>query len=190
VEEEVKVGFRMNIRYQQTTYLLEVKNSATVEDFRGVLTPVIDRPAKDTVLLYGGRILMDEKTALSEYKIEDNSDIIVIPTANGGDCLRFMQIIEDTVIRDLKFLQSSLDFLRAQEELGEFISEALDNIKNLKKKNPNLKTKSDDGLVAIMLWSSNFLYQGLNSFKRRCRFLKMECVFKVPFERFEIDALL
>jgi len=162
VEEEVKVGFRMNIRYQQTTYLLEVKNSATVEDFRGVLTPVIDRPAKDTVLLYGGRILMDEKTALSEYKIEDNSDIIVIPTANGGDCLRFMQIIEDTVIRDLKFLQSSLDFLRAQEELGEFISEALDNIKNLKKKNPNLKTKSDDGLVAIMLWSSNFLYQGLN----------------------------
>jgi len=155
-------GFKMNIRYQQTTYMLKVKTTATVEDFRGVLTPVIDRPAKETVLLYGGRLLLNEERPLTEYEIADNSDIIVIPTSNGGDCLRFMQIIEDTMTKDLKFLQASLEFLQAQAELGEFISDALDSIKNLKKKNSDLKNKSDDGLVAIMLWSSNFLYQELN----------------------------
>jgi len=161
-KQEEEEGFKMNIRYQQTTYMLKVKNTATVEDFRGVLTPVIDRSAKETVLLYGGRILLNEERPLTEYEIADNSDIIVIPTSNGGDCLRFMQIIEDTMIKDLKFLQASLDFLQAQAELEEFISDALGSIKGLKKKNEALKEKSDDGLVAIMLWSSNFLYQELN----------------------------
>ena len=161
-EEEEIEGFKMNIRYQQTTYMLKVKNTATVEDFRGVLTPVIESSAKETVLLYGGRILLNEERPLTEYEIADNSDIIVIPTSNGGDCLRFMQVIEDTIIKDLKFLQASLGFLQAQAELKEFISDALDNIKDLKKKNPDLKNKADDGLVAIMLWSSNFLYQELN----------------------------
>ena len=160
---------KINICFQQVTYKLKVKNKTTVKEFREAITPFINHPTQETIFLYGGRILLNEDRYLTEYQVADNSDIIMIPTSNGGDCLKFMQIIEDTTIKDLKSLQASLEFLQTKERLERFFANTLHGVRDLKRNHPKLINHPDDSIMAIFLWSSNFLYRDLNKTLRESR---------------------
>jgi len=154
--------YEMNIFYQEHTLQLKIQAAKTVKDLKALVAKTIVRPVKEIVLLFGGKLLLDEERSLFKAGIVNHSNIVVIPTADGGDCLRFTQLVLETVVKDLQHLKSSFDFLQVKERLENFVEMAEKKIKNIKERDPKLANVPEEALISIMLWTSDILYRQLN----------------------------
>ena len=153
----------VKVLYQRTIYILGISDSETVKGLKKLLLERVEGPSQEIVLLYEGRILLDEEKRLSDCGIKDACNIIAVPTSDGGDCLRFMQMVLDTMTKDLGHMKNSLNFLQKKYELETCLSVAAPKIiDNAKKENHDLKNVPEACLVAIVLWTSNVLYSELN----------------------------
>jgi len=153
----------INLLYQNRKFPLKIQvANRKVKDLKGLVFNKVHHSDKEFVLLHGGMLLLEEEKALTEFRIVDQSNIIVIPTSDGGDCLKFPQLVLGTVINDLAHLESSLDFLQVKERIKRFFRKAQNMIKNIKKTKPKLINASEEGLAAVMLWTSNIVYGQLN----------------------------
>ncbi len=85
-----------------------MKDIQTVKDLKIMIANTILTHPKEILLLYGGKLLLAEETYLVKAGIANDSNIIVILTSEGGDCLRFTQIVSETMTADLPDLQLSL----------------------------------------------------------------------------------
>jgi len=154
--------FELNVYYQDVTFKLNLQEAQTVKELKALIANTIVCSVTQIVLLYGGKILLDEEKGLIDSGILNHSNIIVAPALDGGDCLKFNQIIMDTKIKDLADLKASLDFLKLKQAIENFVVKAKAKIANIKQQKPELKNVSEEGLVSIMLWTSNVLYSDLN----------------------------
>ncbi len=154
--------FELNVYYQDVTSTLNVQEARTVKELKALIANKIVCSPTQIVLLYGGKILLDEEKGLIDSGIVNHSNIIVVPALDGGDCLKFTQTVMDTKIKNIDDLKTSLDFLQLKHQIESFVTKAKATIVNIKQQKPELKDASEDGLVSIMLWTSNAFYSDLN----------------------------
>ena len=158
---DIKNTIKLNVIYQKTTYKLSFSKASLLSEFRIIISNLTKTEPQDIILLFGGRILIDEQKALLNHNISDNSDILAIPSRCGGNCLKFMQVVQDSKSKDLMYLKSKLHFLD-QKTLEEFFTEGIAHVKLLLKA-PDYKNLTLEGIFSIMLWTSNILYKKINN---------------------------
>ena len=115
---------------------------------------------EDVIFLYLGKVIFDENKNLRFYKIINNSELIIIPSGFGGNRLRL------TSNNDISMdLFCSLDFFENKEDLEKlkFICEKkkeefIKKYKNIK----NAIFPNSDELMAILIWTSDLLYNSVN----------------------------
>ena len=157
-----KGELEVNLLYQEQTFKVDIKDARTVKELKVLVANTLLCSAQDFVLLYGGRLLLKEEEGLKECKIANHSNILAIPTSDGGACLSFTQIVMETLIKDLDYLKLSLEFLSIKHAIEDFVNKALAKIANIKKQKPQFQNAPEEGLVSIMLWTSNLFYKALN----------------------------
>jgi len=141
---------------------------------------------ESVVLIYSGRVIADEYIKFNDL-INKNYDskndvieIIAIHSSNGGNCLRFVQTIQDSnLIKDEQNMRNSLNFTNKNEMIEEFYKESCPLLENLIKSKFN--GCSLESLFAIMLWSSNLIYRELNNFLAKNMDLSLWCNYLKSF---------
>ena len=149
----------LNVIYHQITHILSVPTELSVKELKEVITSMCEIVSEEVTLLFGGRVLLNDESKLDECGLCKNSDILVIPSEDGGSSLRFMQLIQDTPLGDLKSLRQSLDFLKNEDVLNEFFTDAQNSLKEKQLKQGKYNM---DQLLALMLYNSDIITEQLN----------------------------
>lgn len=151
----------VNVICKQTTFMMPMQPTTTIRDLKEIISSLTLSQISDITLLYGGKILLEDDAKLQSYKMSTDSNIITIPAAQGGNCLRFMQVLQDATIKDLQHLKNSLNFLPNQQKLNEFFTTAPAAIQ-IVKQSDQFKAFDLSELLAVMLWTTNILYKQVN----------------------------
>ena len=149
----------LNIIYHQTTHILSIPTSSTINFLIQIIASMCDINQKGITLLFGGKVLLNEDIRIDECDLSQNSDILVIPSEDGGSCLKFMQLIQDTPAQDYKSLKRSLRFLNKDNILDNFFTTKKESIKQKQSKQENYTV---DQLFALALYKSNIINEELN----------------------------
>ena len=149
----------LNIIYHQTTYILSIPASSTIKFLIQIIANMCDINPKGITLLFGGKVLLNEDLRIDECGLSKNSDVLVIPSEDGGSCLKFMQLMQETQLQEYKSVKNSLRFLNKDDILDEFSTKNKEYVKEKQSKQENYTV---DQLLALTLYKSNIINEQLN----------------------------
>lgn len=140
---------------------MNLNPETTILDLKQMLSIItLLEPPNLINFLYNNSIIFQDNWKLIDC-FPDESQILLVPSHEGGSCISFMQFISEIPFKDLNFLKKSLGFLNNKPELQQFFETFDLNAISLKT-TINTKNLKDDELAAIILWTTNIIYKDIN----------------------------
>jgi len=154
--KEKNNDYCLNLVFKENFFKVNVDPKSSILDLKKTASILTRLNAEIIHFLSNGTINFKNVMSL-EQCFDSDSQILIVPSYEGGNCLMLAELILNLKSKDL---QKSLDFLKKDEFLKQFFQTYYFNAKELKE---TLKEKiTDYELGAIVLWTTNLINNELN----------------------------
>ncbi|CAD8064202.1 unnamed protein product [Paramecium sonneborni] len=115
-----------------------------------------------SLILCDGKVISSSNLNYDKTDLQKIESIILIDQQSGGIAIKFTLEIHDQQLQNMSDLQDSLQWL-GNPDINEFIQQNLEEINGNQEQKQDYQQIPLHGIIAVRLYTSNLIYQKLNS---------------------------